>query len=237
MLAGGWSSGLLLAGERRRSSDVLTSCSGSPFLPSKKSPPAPHKLLPPLNRNVLFCRQFFTKEVSDLLTSRSSSGSNSSHTDFSGGIFLSLQPMEETVRTIKGMGLAPNTNFKAAQGHLASNARCVLMVHFIDPLLLLRYCITRRWGFFFHSCQFLMQFLAITYMCYFLPLLVFVYHLKRIWDFNDFIGSSPTRRQFMRFFHLLLINQYKIPLLEGVCERSTGRLVNPFTSSPFFGQV
>ena len=39
----------------------------------------------------------------------------------------------------------------------------------------------------------------------------------------------------MRFFHSLLINQYKIPLLEGVHEGSTGCLVNP--QAPDEGEI
>ena len=120
--------------------------------------------------------------------------------DVSGGILFSLQPKGKTVRTIKGMGHAPNKNFKAAQGHLASADGCVLTVHSIDPLLLLGHCVTRGWCFISHLYQPLVKFLAITYMCYLLPPLIFIYHLKRIWYFNKFMWSSPMRRQFMLFF-------------------------------------
>ena len=90
--------------------------------------------------------QLLAEKVGDLLTSHSFSCRDSSHANVSRGILFSLQPKEKMVRTIKGMGDAPNTDFKAAQGHLASAAGRVLTVHSIDPLLLLGYCVTRLGG-------------------------------------------------------------------------------------------
>ena len=130
------------------------------FLRYQKGPllPSPRKLGQP---------QILAEKVSDLLTSRSSSCRDSSQADVSRGILFSLQPKEKTVRTITGMGNAPNSDFKTAQGHLASAAGQVLTVHLIDPLLLLGYCVTRGRGFISHSYQPLVKFLAITYTCYF----------------------------------------------------------------------
>ena len=143
----------------------LTFQSGSPFLLLRiKSPPVLYNLLPPpkidvhidyANNEESFAAiarewsqpQLLKEEVGDFLAARFSSCRNSSHADACGDILFSLQPEEKAVRTIKGMGHAPNTDFKAAQGHLASAAGCVPTFHPIDTLIRFGYCITRGWGF------------------------------------------------------------------------------------------
>ena len=124
--------------------------------------------------------QLLPEEGGDLLAARFSSGRHSSQVDISVGILLVLQPEEEVVKTIEGVGHIPKADFKATQGHPWATAGCIMTFHSIDTFLLFGYCFTRGRGFFSRAYSPLLEFLTITNVCDFLSSFIELKDLKRI---------------------------------------------------------